>query len=77
LVYNLRLVGLLGSIERCFELCWWDVFAVAVKAVVVEPVHPRQCRQLELGDVVEAAGVGPVDALGLVEPVRCSARALS
>lgn len=32
--------GLLGSIEGCFELCGWDVAAVAVEAVLVEPVHP-------------------------------------
>ena len=35
-------VGLLGSAERCFELGWRCVVAIAVAAVVVEPVHPRQ-----------------------------------
>lgn len=62
-------VGLLGSIEGCFELGRWDVIAVAVEAVLVEPVHPRQGGELELVDAVPAVGVGPVDALGLVEPV--------
>jgi len=27
---NHGVVGLLGSVERCFELCWGDVCAVAV-----------------------------------------------
>ena len=62
-------VALLGSAERCFELCWGHVVAVAVEALLVEPVHPVECRELELVDVVPAGGVGPVDALGLVEPV--------
>jgi hypothetical protein len=30
----------LGSVERCFELGGWDVAAVAVQPLVVEPVHP-------------------------------------
>ena len=33
-------VGLLGSVERCFELGGWHVVAVAVEPVLVEPVHP-------------------------------------
>src|SRR5215218_4200738 len=71
LVSNPGGVGLLGSVERCFELGRRDVTAVAVKAVLVEPVHPRQGGQLELVDVVPVPRrVGPVDALGLVEPVR-------
>lgn len=40
LVSNPEWGGLLGSIERCFELCGRDVAAVAVEAVFVEPVHP-------------------------------------
>ena len=40
LVSNPGGVGLLGSVERCFELCWRHVAAVAVEAVLVEPVHP-------------------------------------
>ncbi len=63
-------VGLLGSVERCLELCWGHVVAVAVQALLVEPVHPGEGRELELVDAVPARGVGPVDALGLVEPVR-------
>ena len=61
--------GLLGSVERCFELCWGHVTAVAVQPVLVEPVHPVQGRELELVDVVPAGRVGAVGALGLVEPV--------
>ena len=63
-------VGLLGSVERCLELCWGHVVAVAVQALLVEPVHPGEGGELELVDAVPARGVGPVDALGLVEPVR-------
>jgi hypothetical protein len=44
----------LGSIEGCFELGGWDVAAVAVEAMPVEPVHPRQRLELELVDVVSA-----------------------
>jgi hypothetical protein len=62
-------VGLLGSVERCFVLGWWHVAAVAVEPVFVEPVHPGEGGEFELVDVVPAVGVGPVDALGLVEPV--------
>src|SRR3954470_5316032 len=70
LVSNPGGVGLLGSVERCFELGRRDVVAVAVEAVLVEPVHPRQGGQLELVDVIPVPrGVGSVDALSLVEPV--------
>ena len=63
--------GSLSSIERCFELGGWDVAAVAVEPVVVEPVHPAERFEFELVDVVPAGGVGSVDALGLVESVDC------
>src|SRR5215204_2489922 len=69
LVSNPGGVGLLGSVERCFELGGWHVAAVAVEPVVVEPVDPPEGREFELVDVVPAVGVGPVDAFGLVEPV--------
>ena len=63
-------VGLLGSVELCFELCRWDVAAVAVEPLFVEPVHPVERRVFELVDVVPVPRrVGPEDALGLVEPV--------
>ena len=63
-------VGLVSSVEGCFELCWWHVAAVAMEPVVVEPVHPRQRRELELVDVLpHRRGIGSSDALGLVEPV--------
>jgi hypothetical protein len=64
-------VGLLGSIERCFVLGWRDVVAVPVQPFFVEPVHPRQGRELELVDIVPAVGVRSVDALSLVEAVGC------
>ena len=52
-------VGLLGSVEGCFELDWRDVAAVAVKPAFVEPRHPGQGGELELVDVVpHARGVG-------------------
>jgi len=60
---------LVASVERGFELRWRDMAAVAVEALLVEPVHPRQRGQFEVADVVPAAGVGAVDAFGLVEPV--------
>ena len=59
-------VGLLGSVERCFELCGRHVVAVAVQALLVEPVDPREGLELELVDVVaHRRGVGSSDALGL------------
>lgn len=39
--------GLLGGRARCFELCWRDVAAVAVEAVLVEPVHPAEGGEVE------------------------------
>src|SRR3954470_8954483 len=39
LVSNPGGVGLLGSVERCFELGRRDVAAVAVEPGLVEPVH--------------------------------------
>ena len=62
-------VGLLGSVVGCLELGGRDERAVAVEPVVVEPVHPGEGGQLEGVDVVPPVSVGPVDALGLVEPV--------
>lgn len=52
------------------ELGGWDVVAVAVEAVLVEPVHPGEGGELELVDVVpDSWRLGAVDALGLVEAV--------
>jgi hypothetical protein len=68
----------LGSIERCFELGRWDVVAVAVEALLVEPVHPRQRREFELIDVVpRSRRIRPEDTLSLMNPFVVSARALS
>ena len=62
--------GLWGSVERRFELCWGYVIAVAVEAVLVEPVHPGQGGELELVDIVpHGRRVGRTDVLGLGEPV--------
>jgi 3-oxoacyl-[acyl-carrier protein] reductase len=58
-------VGLLGSVERCFELGGRYVAAVAVEALLVEPVHPRERRELELIDVL-VNNVG--DFLGISKP---------
>ena len=69
MVSNQWLVGVVGSVERCFVLCWWHVCAVAVEPVVVEPVNPAQGGELELADVVPSGRVGSVDAFGLVQPV--------
>src|SRR5215210_1292146 len=63
-------VGLLGSVEGCFELGGGHVAAVAVEPLLVEPVHPGEGGEFDLVDVVPGPGrVGPVDALGLVEAV--------
>ncbi len=62
-------IGFLGSVERCFELCWRNVVAVPVQPVLVEPVDPGQGGEFEFVDVVPAVGVGAVDALGLVAAV--------
>ena len=64
-------VGLLGSVERFFELGWRNVVAVPVQPCLVEPVDPRQGGEFEFVDVVPSGGVRAVDAFGLVEPVRC------
>ena len=63
-------VGLLGSVERCFELRGWHVVAVAMEPVLVEPVNPGKGLELELVDVVpHARRIGTSDALGLVEAI--------
>ena len=64
-------VGLLGSVERCFEVDGRRVVAVAVEPLFVEPVHPRQGGELEIVDVVPAVGVGPVGTFGFVQAVGC------
>ena len=66
---NRLLVGLLGGVERRFELCGRDVVAVAVAPLLVEPGHPRQRRELEVLDVIPSCSVGTVDAFGLVEAI--------
>lgn len=55
-------VGVLGTVEGCFVLGGRDVVAVGVEPVVVEPVHPGERGELEVGHVVPAGGVGVIDA---------------
>ena len=71
MVSNPERVGLLGSIERCFELGGRDVAAVAVEPGRVVPVDPRQGGELDVvnGPPRSPALGGPADQLGLVEPV--------
>ena len=47
----------MGSVERCFELRWRNVRAVAVQPLLVEPVHPRQGGELKIIDAAEGAVV--------------------
>jgi hypothetical protein len=69
---NQGLVGLLGSVERCFELRGWQVSGVAVEALRVMPVDPSERRELNVRDGLPRFALlrGPVDQLGLVEPVH-------
>jgi hypothetical protein len=43
------------------RVCRQNVTAVSVQPLLVEPVHPRQCRQLQVIDVVPAVGIWSVD----------------
>ena len=53
--------------EGGFILDQWHVLTGAVEAPMVAPIHPFECREL---DVVERApGSFTVDVLGLVESV--------
>ncbi len=54
------------TVEVLLVLDRWDVSEGAVEAVLVEPVHPVQGRQLEVVDA--APGSLVADALELVEP---------
>ena len=51
---NHGVVGLLGSVEGCFELGGRHVVAAAVEPLFVEPVHPREGGQLEVLEAVRA-----------------------
>ena len=66
------LVGPFRSVERLFELCWWDVVEVAVQAVVVVPVDPAQRGELEVLDRLPRAALarGATDQFGLVIAVH-------
>jgi hypothetical protein len=63
------LVGLLCSIERCFELGGWDVVEVAVEACRVVPVDPAEGGQFNVVDGAPRALLGASDQLGLVVAV--------
>ena len=52
MVSNRVAVGLLGSVERCFELGGRDVTEVAVQPGVVVPVHPSQGGQFDVFDYI-------------------------
>lgn len=62
------LIGLGSSVERLLELCWWDVFEVAVDALGVVPVNPGQGGELDVLDGLSGPAVscGAADELGLV-----------
>ena len=76
---NQGVVGLVGSVERCFELWWWHVTGVAVEPRRVVPVHPAERRELDVVDgLPRPSGLGgSVDQIGLVDPLTVSASALS
>ena len=56
---NLVLAGLVGSIERCFELVRCEVVEVAVDPGRIEPVHPSKGRDLDLFDDAKPVIVKP------------------
>ena len=64
-----QLVGVLCSIERCFELGGWDVVAVAVKACRVVPVDPAEGGQLDVLDGLPWVLLWASDQLGFVVAV--------
>ena len=70
-------VGLLGSVEGCFELGGRDVAEVAVKPGGVVPVDPAEGGQLDVLDRPPRSLSGSTDQLGLVEPDHRLAGALS
>ena len=57
MVSNRLVVGSSGSVGR-LELCGRDIAEVGVKALVVVPVHPSQCGQLDVGGAVPGSLVG-------------------
>jgi len=58
LVSNRFSVGLLGSVGH-LEFCRGDVAEVAVEALVVVPVHPRQGGEFDVAGAAPGAPVGP------------------
>jgi hypothetical protein len=60
------------SIERCFELCWWDVSDETVEAILVMPMHPAESRQLQLFNAFPGSRVfWSPDEFRFVIPVHC------
>jgi hypothetical protein len=50
-----------------FVFGWWEVAYWPEQSAIVEPLHPRQCRSL---DIIQAApGAIVVNKLCLAEPV--------
>ena len=64
-----QLVGVLCSIEGCFEFGGWDVVAVAVEAGGVVPVYPAEGGELDVVNGAPWALRWPADELGLVVAV--------
>ena len=57
------------SVVIGFELDRGHVVEVAVEAFGVVPVHPPECRELDVFDRAPGSLSGSADELGLVEPV--------
>ena len=64
-----RLFGLPFGMVDVFVFGGWDVVEVPVEALRVEPVHPRQGGEFNVGDGVPRPLFGPVDQLGFVQAV--------
>jgi hypothetical protein len=58
------------GIAGVFVFGWRDVAEIAVDALRVEPMHPSQRGELNVGDGAPWSLVGSVDQLGFVEAVR-------
>jgi hypothetical protein len=68
---NLVLVGLVGSIKRCFELVWAEVLEVAADPGHVEPAHPVERSDLDL-DLGALFGSARIQQMGIPSGVRSS-----
>jgi hypothetical protein len=64
-----QLVGLFGSIERCFELGGREITTVAVEAACVVPVDPAERGDFDVVDGAPRALRRPANEFGSVVPV--------